>query len=68
LDEASGYAISEKESTDAPPRNITKFRPFYEIKVQKRMAIEKGGGLEKTLRNHKVDFPFLNACCSIIGN
>jgi hypothetical protein len=67
LDEASGYAISEKESTDAS-RNISRFRPFYEIKVQKRMAIERGVGPEKTLRNHKVDFPFLNACCSIIGN
>lgn len=67
LDEASGYAISEKESTDAS-RNISKFRPFYEIEVQEIMAIEKGGGLEKTLRNHEVDFPFLNACCSIIGN
>jgi hypothetical protein len=67
LDEASGHAISEKEPTDAS-RNISKFRPFYEIEVQKRMAIEKGGGLEKTLTNHEADFPFLNACRSIIGN
>jgi hypothetical protein len=47
LDEASGYAISEKESTDAS-RNISKFRPFYEIEAQEIMAIEKGGGVEKT--------------------
>jgi hypothetical protein len=67
LDEASRYAISEKESTNAS-RNISKFRPFYEIEAQKRMAIAKGGGVEKTLRNHEVDFPFLNACYSVIGN